>query len=223
MKAAAYVQAALARMLPRAKDRRALAVGGIVISTTVLLGRGIPAWREWDEAARRGVEESWRELALTQSALAVRRSNESERGQLARQLDSLSGAYLHATGTAVAGASLATLVSNLASESGVRVTSASVRPDSATKAAFTRIAVRISATGDVEGLSEYLGSIESSEQLLAVRELSVAQADPAAPDSRPEALRFEILVEGLVRIDPKERATTPSRGQKAPSPSLVKQ
>jgi Tfp pilus assembly protein PilO len=94
------------------------------------------------------------------------------------------------------------MISEMGDESGIRVTSALVRSDTMTKAPFARIAVRISATGDVEGLADYLRSIESAEQLLAVRELSVAQSEPGAPDSRAESLHFEMLVEGLVRLDP---------------------
>lgn len=202
MKPAHVLQAWLAHLVPRAKDRRALGAGVALIGSMLVIGRGVPAWRQWEDAERLASQESSRRLDGARSAIGAHRSVIALRGKITRRLDSLSSAYLHAPSAAVAGAALATLMSDMGDESGIRVTSASVRPDSMAKAAFTRVAVRISATGDVEGLADYLRSIESSEQLLAVRELSVAQTDPAAPDSRAEALRFEVLVEGLVRIEP---------------------
>ena len=200
----------LSRLLPRAKDRLAVGVGGALISTLLMLGRGVPAWTAWDASARLSAAGSRRELTITQAAIHAHHSGLSMRATLARQLDSLSGAYLSAPSAAIAGAALATLISDLAAENGIRVTSVSVRPDSAARTAFTRIAARMSATGDTEGLSNYLAAIESSEQLLAVRELSISQTDPAAPDSRAEVLRFEVLVEGLVRIDSRGRPITTS-------------
>ncbi|MEP6733825.1 MAG: type II secretion system protein GspM [bacterium] len=200
MKLATVINRWMARVLPRQRDRRVLAIGVVVISSMLMLSRGVPAWKAWDESSRVAAVESRRELDVAHAAIERYRSDSRARERLAQQLDSLSGAYLSAPGSAVAGAALATLVSDLAAESGVKVTSASVRPDSATRSPFVRLGVRVSATGDAEGLSDYLSSIESSRQLLAVRELSVAQTDPAAPDSRAEALHFELLVEGLVRI-----------------------
>jgi hypothetical protein len=203
----APTRSALTRLIPRPKDRRALAAGGVLIGCLLLTGRGVPAWREWERAERAAAEDSARRLENARANIDAHQSIIALRAVATRRLDSLSTAYLHASSPAIAGATLATLVGDLGGESGIRITSTTVRADSATKAAFTRITVRVSATGDVEGLADYLSSIESSEQLLAVRELSVAQSDPAAPDSRAEALHFELLIEALVRID---RGETPS-------------
>lgn len=201
----------LMQLVPRAKDRRAMTFGLALMGSMTLLGRGVPAWREWERGELLAAAESARRLDGAHSDIDGHRSVVALRASLRGRLDSLSGAYLHATSAAEAGAALATLVSDLGDDCGIHVTSASVRPDSIKKTAFTRIAVRISATGDVEGLSDYLRSIESADHLLAVRELSVSQTEPSAPDSRAEALRFEVLVEGLVRIETSERRGTTLR------------
>lgn len=215
--------ALLTRLVPRARDRRALGAGLALIGTVTLIGRGVPAWRQWEQTAVVAAGESAHRLRGAQTDIHAHQSVVALRATLTKRLDSLSGAYLTAPSTAVAGAALATLISDYGAESGVRVTSAAVRPDSSRKTAFTRIAVRVSATGDVEGLADYLRSIESSEQLLAVRELSVAQAEPSAPDSRAEALRFEFLVEGLVRIEARAGAARVPRQPGLPSPTRVRQ
>ena len=64
-----------------------------------------------------------------------------------------------------------------------------------------RVAVRASGIGDIAGVTRLLNDIESGAPLLAVRELSITQPEPAAPDGRAEALRFEMLVEGLARVE----------------------
>ena len=198
------IAASLSRMFPRATDRRALRAGVLVIGGMLLLGRGVPAWRQWERSQRLAVLESGQRLRRAQWAIRAHPSIIAMRGQFGARLDSLSGAHLHATSAIIACAALATLMSDLGDESAIRVTSISVRPDTATHTAFMRIAVRVSATGDVEGLTDYILGIESSGQMLAVRELSVAQADPTAPDSRAESLRFELVVEALARIEPTE-------------------
>lgn len=215
------VAASLARMLPRTKDRRALGAGVLVIGSMLLVGRGVPAWRQWERSQRLAAQESSERLRRAQSSIRAHPSIITMRGELAARLDSLSSTHLHAPSVTIACAALAAMMSDLGDESAIRVTSISVRPDTVTKAAFTRIAVRVSATGDVEGLADYLRSVESSGQMLAVRELSVAQTDPTAPDSRAELLRFELLVEALARIAPTERAapTARARGTSSSAPS----
>lgn len=219
----AIVRMWVARLVPRAKDRRALGGGCALIGSLLLIGRGAPAWRQWEQNESLAVHESTQRLDGARSSIGARRSIAAMHAMLTRRLDSLSSAYLHASSVAVAGAALATLIGDLGDESGVRVTSASVRADSSTTSAFTRVAVRIAATGDVEGLADYLRSIESSERLLAVRELSVAQTDPGAPDSRIESLRFEVLVEALVQIDARDHGSTSPAAHDAPSKSSAKE
>ena len=193
----------LTRAVPRAKDRRTLAIGLATVGTLLVLGRGLPAWRRWEADARSAAVASANQLEVMQSAITTQQGTRRTALALRRQLDSLSDVYPSASSATVAGAELATFISDLGDESGVRVGSASVKPDTIVRSTFARVAVRISATGDAEGLAEYLRAIESSPQLLAVRELSVSQSDPGAPDSRAEALHFELLVEGLVRVIPK--------------------
>jgi hypothetical protein len=80
----------------------------------------------------------------------------------------------------------------------VKVGSVQLRADSAfTADGFARVAVRLNATGDVTGLATLLGALEGDSLLIAVRELVVNQPEPAAPSTKLETLRFEMLVEGL--------------------------
>jgi hypothetical protein len=96
-----------------------------------------------------------------------------------------------------AGAELTALVSGAAQGAGLRLASVQVQPDTVRLGVFVRVAVRADFSGDVKGLSNLLLSLERGPLMLRVRELSIAQAEPAGDDSRPEVLRSHVVVEAL--------------------------
>ena len=169
--------------------------------------RGIPLWRAWDEQAHSAADESSAQLlsleaqlrtlsALRDSARVRTVRAEAERERL-----------IEAPTVAVAGAALATRVTDMADELGVKVSSVQIRPDSVFRAGYAKVAVTLSAVGDVTHLTDLLTALESSDALLAVRELTVSPGDALAPDGKPETLRFQLIVEGLaVRSDAESRA-----------------
>jgi hypothetical protein len=179
------------------RDRRTLVVGIVAVGLILGIGRGLPAWRRWDRTARVAAEDATRELASIESGkrelTALRNSAVAQR----RQLQILSPMVLEGASPAEAGALLAAAVTDAAEEVGAQIGSVQIRPDTTYKGNFARVAVRLSATADVTSLAQLLNELESGELLLNVRELTVNQAAPAAPDNTPEALRFELLVEGL--------------------------
>jgi hypothetical protein len=118
----------------------------------------------------------------------------------------LAPALLSGDSPASAAATLAALVSGTAAQANVRLGAVQVRPDSVARGAFTRVAVRASATGDINGVTQMILGLEKGPMLLAVRELSITQAEPGAPADRAEALRLELLVEGLM-LNPKPGST----------------
>ena len=105
-----------------------------------------------------------------------------------------------------AGASLASVVSDYADDRAIRLVSVQIRPDSAAKGGLARVAVRAVGVGDIAGLTSLLRDIESGTPILAVRELAITQPDPAGPDGRAEALRFELLVEGIASVGARAKA-----------------
>jgi type II secretion system (T2SS) protein M len=189
------------------RDRRVLSVGALTISLLVGLSRGLPALRAWERARmteartvalqlaelRNGVES----LPLMRESLVVRRA------RLAA-IDSLLPAG--ASPSAVA-AAIASILEQSADDNAVKLTNLQLRADSTVRVGLVRVSVRLSGVTDVSGLAGLLRSIEAAETPLVVRDLSVSQPEPAAPDSRPEALRFDVLVAGIGRISPNTRGT----------------
>lgn len=179
------------------RDRKTL-IGGLLAMAAMLGGsRGVPAWREWDEQSRASAEESSAELASLQIQLgqipALRDSARARTSRAAIGRERL----IEAMTVPVAGASLATRVTDMADDLGIKVNAVQIRPDSVFRAGYARVAVTLSATGDVTHLTDLLESIEASDALLALREVTIASADVLAPDVKPELLRFQLLIEGL--------------------------
>jgi hypothetical protein len=117
----------------------------------------------------------------------------------------LSASLLQASSAADAGATLASLVSNAADAAGIQPLGISVRPDSA-RGVLARVAVRVAAIGDVEGLVDFVNEIEQSEILLTIRELAVEQPDVAATS---ETLHLELLIEALAILTAPEQSQHP--------------
>ena len=180
------------------RDLRALIRGTAAIGVIIALGRGLPAWRRWEVSVRRDAVSTLHNIAIIEAGIGqIRAARDSVAARQSR-LDSLVERLFESRTVQEATAALALHVSDIAASVEVKVNSLQLRADSSfAKDGFARIAVRFSGTGDVAGLSGLLVSLEGDSILLAVRELSVTQPEPGAPDTKPEALRFELLIEGL--------------------------
>lgn len=111
------------------------------------------------------------------------------------RLRSLASALVDGSTAITATAALASIVSEAASDAGVRLSAVQPLADSAQRQ-LARVAVSAQATGDIRGVARLLASLESGQRLLAVRSLTIHQPDPAAPPDQWEELRVEMLVEG---------------------------
>ncbi|MGH7719208.1 MAG: type II secretion system protein GspM [Gemmatimonadaceae bacterium] len=179
------------------RERRTVLLGGCAIVALAVLTRGIPAWRETERDARASAlelrEELRRARESVQQMAATRDSLRARRDRLGRaQAGVLSG---DAPGTAAA--VLASVISEAASGSRVRLGAVQIRPDTSGGRHYARVAVRADATGDVRGITSFLSTLEWGPALVAIRELSISQPEPGADADRPETLRVELLVEGL--------------------------
>lgn len=183
-----------------ARDRRVLVVGASTISLLVGLSRGLPALRNWDHNRTAEARASAEQLADARHGIrllsALRDSLRVRRVRLAA-IDSALPA--ESSPSAIA-ATIASELEDFADDNGVKLATLQMRADTMVRFGRVRATVRVGGVTDVTGLAGLLRSIEAGETPLVVRELSVSQPDPAAPDSRPESLRFDLLVVGLGRI-----------------------
>jgi hypothetical protein len=179
------------------RDRRTLLIGGTIISTIVLVARTLPVWREWDERSRAEAVSAATELATLERGLALLPAlRDSARARTARA-EAQRARMIAGETVTVAGAALATHVTDIADDLGLRVESVQIRPDTVFRSGHARVAVRVNASGDVTHLTDLLSALEMGEELLAVRELTISPSDAFASDAQPEVLHFQLLVEGL--------------------------
>jgi len=191
------------------RDRKTLVAGVLGVVTIVAGGRAIPMWREWDEQARTSaVELSARVSTLENQLRQLPALRDSARVRGARSL-AARARLIEAPTAATAGANLATQVTDIADDLGVKVSAVQIRPDTLFRSGYARVAVSLTATGDVTHLADLLTALELSDGLMAVRELTVTPADVLLPDGRPETIRFQLLIEALaVKSDLKNATAT---------------
>jgi hypothetical protein len=113
------------------------------------------------------------------------------------RLANLDSQWLVASSASVATASLASTLEDLAADAPVKINAMQMRADTTTRSGIVRVAVRVTGVADVTGLAAFLRAVDGGEQYLTVRELAVSQPEPGAPDSKPEMLRIDLLVEAL--------------------------
>ena len=181
-----------------ARDRKVLLFGAGICATLIVATRGVPAALRWSAEERaNGAQLVIEEARARESVARSRDTRDSLKARGARYY-ALGQSLLEGESVAGGGGSLASLLSDAAGEANVRLGSVQVRADTAGAGAFTTIGVRATATGDLRGIAALLRTLERGPTLLAVRELSITQPEPAAGDDRPEALQVQLLVEGLM-------------------------
>ena len=184
-------------LLMSRRDRRTLIGGLLGMAGIVGAARAIPVWREWNNGARDSALQLTSDVAALETQLRhlpTLRDSARARGERAAKMRAQ---LIEAPTAGVAGADLATQVTDIADDLGVRVSAVQIRPDTLFKAGYARVGVTLTAAGDVEHLADLLHSLEGGDGVFAVRELTVTPADVLVADGRPETLRFQLMIEAL--------------------------
>lgn len=178
------------------RDRRAIALGAAVILAATAVGRGAPLWKRWVSEER---DRAWRaetRLGRLRAVVRARFHLASSVAAASKEYLALAPRLLDGDTSPTAGASLLAMVSNAAIGSGLQIGSIQSSGDSAGRR-FARVTVRGEATGDVKGLAAFLETLETGPVITGVRELSVDQPEPGAPNEQSEALRIQFVVDGI--------------------------
>lgn len=188
------------RLAPR--DRRMLIVGGSVIGALLLSARALPAALQWQRVQLDSATALLDRLSAARRSTAIlpalRDSLAARRARVAA-LDTL---LIGGASPVAAAGTVASALEDLADDANVRVTAIQIRADTVARAGLSRVGVRLVAVCDVTGLSSLLRAIETNAHAMTVRDLAVTQPDPVGANTRAEALRIDVGVEALVRIEP---------------------
>ena len=188
-----------------ARDKRTLIVGVGVVGGLFVLARGVPSLMRWQNAQRTEAASMTADLSAARAGARQMPALRDSLRARQRRLAAVDSTMLSGPTSSSAAAMLASALEDLATESSVKVSAMQLHADSAAAGALVQIGVRVTAVADVYGLLALLRAIEGGETLLAVRELAVTQPEPAAPSSKPEALRVDMMVVGLARITGEKR------------------
>lgn len=181
-----------------ARDRKVLAIGAGACLMLAIGGRGVPSLVRWTLESRASAAQLVGESSRAAGSVAHAGATRDSLVARNQRYLALAPRLLDGETAAGAGGTLASIVSGAAAMSSVRLGSVQIRTDSAKAGVFTRVSVRADLTGDIRGLAAMLAMLEKGPPLLAVRELSITQPETAIADDRAEALRAELVVEGLM-------------------------
>jgi hypothetical protein len=192
--------------LPTLRERRTILVASTLALLVLAPTKLIPAWRAHRGERHAATLELTAELVRAEASVsALPWLRDSLVARRERYL-ALAPRLLSGESPSAAGASLASLVSGNAQAARLRLGSIRMRSDSVALDRFAGVSVETELTGDIHGVSTLLHSLESGAALLRVRRLVITQPEPAAPSDRPEALRVELVVEGIAITRSEERS-----------------
>jgi hypothetical protein len=181
------------------QDRRMLAIGVVAMAVLVGGGRGVPVLLRWTRDRRASAASVVEATARAEASVRHSRETQALLGVARTRLAAYDSATLTGSSPATAGAALAEIVSDAASDAEITLGSVQLRGDSISRTALTRVAARASVSGDLNGIALFLETLEGVPELLAIRELSITQSGQPGVPGQPETLRAELLVEGVWR------------------------
>jgi Tfp pilus assembly protein PilN len=172
-------------------------IGFVAVVSLVTFARGLPALRSWENEQSSAATSAARELALFRGGLRALPEIRDTLRARHRRLLVVDSTLLHGASPSAIAAALASVLEDVAEDNAIKITALQLRADSVAIAGLSHVAVRLTGVSDVIGLVGFLRDVEGSAIPLVVRDLSVSQPEPAAPDSKPEALRIDVLVAGI--------------------------
>lgn len=179
-------------MTPR--DRRALAIAGVIVAAAVLVLRVAP----WSVRSYRALQD---EVAGRGAVLARMRDAISEAEALGDSAEVVRRGFLALAPRVLPGeteaAALASLTGHLgaiADRSRTTLERADALPDSTRIGGVRRVTVRANFEGDTRGITAALRAIDANPIALATGAVRIVAPDPASPDAAPELLKGEIVI-----------------------------
>jgi hypothetical protein len=198
-----------------ARERRVLVAGAIGVLLLLAVGRGLPSLCGWQVESRESAAALTQELARARASVTRARATRDSLAARRQRFIALAPLLVRGETPAMGGATLAALIATAATATNVRLGPVQVRADTAGRGVFSRVGVRADVTGDVRGVGAFLSTLEGGPTLLAVRELTISQLEPAAPPERAEALHVQLAVEGLM-LTPRPVGATKAARRSAP-------
>lgn len=180
------------------RERRSIAFAVVGIGAILAVARGIPALRAWQTHVAAAAMQLESELARTRTSAQRTGATTDTLSARQRRLREAGRQLLRGSTPALAGATLASMLTTAAAACNVTISTVQVHADTASSHVFAPVTVHAEGTGDIAGVVSLLKSLETDKALLSIRDVSISQPEPGAPPERFEALRVELTVQGLL-------------------------
>jgi hypothetical protein len=179
------------------RDRRTLIVGVVTVGALGGIARGIPAARAWNAEQVADAQTSAEQVESVRVGITSRLVVRDRLIARRARLTAVDSVMLSGDSPSAVTAILASLLEDIADDNSLKVGTLQLRGDTVATDGLLRAAVRLTGITDVTGLSGFLRDVEGGSTPLVVRDLTVSQPEPAGPDSKAEALRVDLLIEGI--------------------------
>lgn len=187
---------------PAGRERRTLVVGVTIIASLVLSTRALPEWRRWRAESQAVLAELDAEVVRARRAVAlgpVLRDSLATRRERLAAYDTL---LLAGDDPSAVAAALADALAEAAEIAEVQLSSVQAEVDSARvkrpgSGELLRVRLRAELTASGSALASMLAWLEQCPPMLAVREVTISQADVMVPADRVESLRVTLVIEGV--------------------------
>ena len=179
------------------RDRRVLAAGVATMMAIVIIGRGLPALRDWQAA--REAEASALTLRVQRARAAVRDADRNRRlvADARVRLARYESAILSGPTATSATAQLSELLGEAAASAATDLGAIQLSADSTARTTLSRVTARTEIAGDAESIALFLDALEESPRLLAVRELTITAGAPSNMPMQREQLHATVTVDAL--------------------------
>jgi len=194
-------------MTPR--DRRALAVGALVVVGAVLGLRVLPWGLRRLGSAHALLRERAELLARTRDEMAALPTLRDSAAVLSQALVALAPQLLSGSTAAEAAADLSGRMNLAAARAPAKVDRLDPLPDSTSDGGLGRVRVHAALETDIRGLVALIRAIDTGDEVLKLDELRVEAPEPGAPVRGPEILKVEVTVSGwYIKPRSTEKRTT---------------
>jgi hypothetical protein len=179
--------------------------GAGVVALLLLLAKGLPAVRRWDQRQIVVSSDVVRRAAALSVAVKGASFRNRELDHLRRRRMADDSSVLDFPTVGDAPPRFAGMIRDLASDANVSLETVQPRIDSTAGRALRIVSARVSLTTDLPGLTDLLRLVERNRPALRIARLSVSAANAVSGDNQPDVLRVEMTIEGLADISAVKR------------------
>ena len=193
-----------------AKDRRAIALGAVLLVPSLFYIWGIKPYRAGISEMRDQLETAREALSREKAAVVATRTNPNAQRAADSALDKVTTRLFVGRDDAIASSELASYLGDIARRSRVLMQDAGTRPSSISPEGIRTLRVEIRAESDIQGIVKFLQSLEGGTKLVRVDRLEISRTPGLEDKNGFETLGVAATISGFAfAASPSDTAARP--------------